>query len=109
METRRIGDLDVSLVGLGCNNFGGRLDEDASVVVIYAALDAGITFFDTADVYGGGGASETIIGNALTGSLRDQVQIGTKFGAPFDGQPAGTGAGAGWIEQAVEGSLRRLQ
>ena len=109
METRHIGGLDVSLVGLGCNNFGGRLDEDASSAVIYAAIDAGITFFDTADVYGGGGASETIIGKALAGGLRDQVLIGTKFGAPFDGDPPGKGAGAAWIATAVEGSLRRLQ
>jgi aryl-alcohol dehydrogenase-like predicted oxidoreductase len=109
METRRIGELEVSVVGLGCNNFGGRLDEDASVVVINAAIDAGITFFDTADVYGGGGASETIIGKALAGGLRDRVVIGTKFAAPFDGDPPGRGAGPDWIKQAVEGSLRRLQ
>ena len=109
MEMRRIGGLEVSLVGLGCNNFGMRLDEDASVAVITAAIDAGITFFDTADVYGGGGASEAIIGKALAGGLRDRVVIGTKFGAAFDGDPPGGGAGAGWITQAVEGSLRRLQ
>jgi aryl-alcohol dehydrogenase-like predicted oxidoreductase len=109
METRRIGGLDVSVVGLGCNNFGGRLDEDASIAVITAAVDAGITFLDTADVYGGGGASETIIGKALAGGRRQHVVIGTKFGAPFDGDPPGRGAGAAWITQAVEGSLRRLQ
>ena len=67
MEKRRIGGLEVSLVGLGCNNFGMRLDEDASIAVIEAAIDAGINFFDTADVYGGAGASETIIG---TGARR---------------------------------------
>src|SRR5262249_47664729 len=109
MEKRRIGGLEVSVVGLGCNNFGWRLDEDASIVAIYAALDAGITFFDTADVYGGKGASETIIGKALAGSLRDQVGIATKFASPFDGGPSGRGAGAAWIAEAVEGSLRRLQ
>jgi aryl-alcohol dehydrogenase-like predicted oxidoreductase len=109
METRRIGGLDVSLVGLGCNNFGGRLDAEASTAVIHAAVDAGITFFDTADAYGGRGASETIIGAALAGGLRDRVVIGTKFAAPFDGEPSGKGAGADWIKVAVEGSLRRLQ
>jgi aryl-alcohol dehydrogenase-like predicted oxidoreductase len=108
MDMRRIGQLDVSVVGLGCNNFGGRLDEERSIAVVHAALDAGINFLDTADVYGGGGASETIIGKALVGR-RDDVVIGTKFGSPFDGEPAGKGAGADWIKQAVEGSLRRLQ
>ena len=77
--------------------------------MIHAAIDAGINFFDTADVYGGKGASETIIGKALAGGRRDQVVIGTKFAAPFDGDPPGKGAGAAWITQAVEGSLRRLQ
>jgi aryl-alcohol dehydrogenase-like predicted oxidoreductase len=109
MDKRRIGGLEVSVVGLGCNNFGGRLDEDASIVAISAALDAGITFFDTADSYGGKGASETIIGKALAGSLRDRVVIATKFASPFDGNPPGQGASPAWIAQAVEGSLRRLQ
>ena len=77
--------------------------------MIEAAVDAGIKFLDTADVYGGAGASETIIGKALAGGLRDRVVIGTKFAAPFDGDPPGRGAGAAWITQAVEGSLRRLQ
>jgi aryl-alcohol dehydrogenase-like predicted oxidoreductase len=109
MEMRRIGGLEVSAVGLGCNNFGGRLDEDASTLVILAAIDAGITFFDTADTYGGAGASESIIGRALAGSLREQVVIATKFASPFDGDPPGKGASPAWIRQAVEGSLRRLQ
>ncbi len=109
MEMRRIGGLDVSLVGLGCNNFGGRLDEAASIAVIHAAIDAGINFLDTADSYGGAGASESIIGKALAGGRRDQVVIGTKFASPFDGDPPGKGASAAWIAQAVEGSLRRLQ
>src|SRR5262245_25092449 len=99
MEKRRIGGLEESGVGLGCNNFGGRLDEYASIVAIHAALDAGITFFDTADVYGGKGASETIIGQALAGNLREQVVLATKFAAPFDGEPPGKGAGAAWIAQ----------
>lgn len=109
MEMRQIGQLDVSLVGLGCNNFGGRLDEAASIAVIHAALDAGITFLDTADIYGTRGASETVIGKALAGGRRDQVVIGTKFGAAFDGDPPGQGASPAWIATAVEGSLRRLQ
>jgi aryl-alcohol dehydrogenase-like predicted oxidoreductase len=108
MEMRRIGSLDVSLVGLGCNNFGMRLDEARSTAVIDAALDAGINFLDTADVYGGKGASESIIGTALAGR-RDDVVIATKFAAPFDGDPAGAGASPEWIRQAVDGSLRRLQ
>jgi aryl-alcohol dehydrogenase-like predicted oxidoreductase len=109
MEMRHIGGLTVSAVGLGCNNFGGRLGADESIAVIHAAIDAGITFFDTADVYGTRGASEIIIGQALAGGRRDQVVIGTKFGAPFDGEPPGKGAGVAWINAAVEGSLRRLQ
>jgi aryl-alcohol dehydrogenase-like predicted oxidoreductase len=109
MEMRRIGSLDVSLVGLGCNNFGMRLDEAESTAVIHAALDAGINFLDTADVYGGKGASEEMIGKALAGGRRDDVVIATKFAAPFDGDPPGKGASADWIRRAVEGSLRRLQ
>jgi aryl-alcohol dehydrogenase-like predicted oxidoreductase len=109
MEMRRIGSLDVSLVGLGCNNFGMRLDEARSTAVIHAALDAGINFLDTADVYGGKGASEEIIGKALAGGRRDEVVIATKFASPFDGDPPGKGASADWISQAVDGSLRRLQ
>ena len=111
MELRNLGrsGLRVSAIGLGCNNFGGRLDEGTSIGVIHAAIDAGINFLDTADIYGTRGASETIIGKALAGGRRDQVVIGTKFGAAFDGEPPGQGAGPAWIAAAVEGSLRRLQ
>jgi len=72
MRTRRLGStqLEVTVVGLGCNNFGGRIDEPASRAVIDAALDAGVTFFDTADVYGDRGGSEEIIGRALSPSPR---------------------------------------
>jgi aryl-alcohol dehydrogenase-like predicted oxidoreductase len=104
METRTIGSLEVSVVGLGCNNFGRRLDAAQTASVIDAALDAGINFFDTADVYGGG-QSETFIGQAL-GSRRNAVVIATKFGNPMDGQ--GSGASRAYIQQAVEASLRRL-
>jgi aryl-alcohol dehydrogenase-like predicted oxidoreductase len=104
METRTIGDgaaaLTVSVVGLGCNAFGRRIDEARSAAVVHAALDAGITFFDTAESYGGG-ESETFIGRAL-GKRRRDVVIATKFGwGPG-------GAGAAGIARAVEGSLRRL-
>jgi aryl-alcohol dehydrogenase-like predicted oxidoreductase len=104
VETRRIGSLDVSVVGLGCNNFGSRLDEDGSRRVVHAALDAGITMFDTADIYGAT-ASEQYLGRAL-GPRRDEVVVATKFGGAVDGGTGG--AGAGYVEQAVEASLRRL-
>ncbi len=109
MRTRRLGssDLDVTVVGLGCNNFGGRIDEEASRAVIDAALDAGVTFFDTADVYGNRGGSEEIIGRAL-GSRRDQVVLGTKFGHDLgDGETAR--GSRPYIRKAIEASLRRLQ
>ncbi len=105
METRRIGKLEVSAVGLGCNNFGGRIDEAASARVVLAALDAGITLFDTADIYGGT-RSEEYLGRAL-GSRRDEAVIATKFGVAIDDDRKG-GATAGYIARAVEGSLRRL-
>ncbi|TML43931.1 MAG: aldo/keto reductase [Actinobacteria bacterium] len=106
METRAIGSLDVSLVGLGCNNFGMRCDEERSAAVVHAALDCGITFFDTADVYGGT-KSEEFLGRALAGA-RDRVVIATKFSAPLGDDPAHGGASARWIREAVEGSLGRL-
>jgi aryl-alcohol dehydrogenase-like predicted oxidoreductase len=104
METRRIGSLSVSVVGLGCNNFGRRLDAAASAAVVKAALDAGVTFFDTADVYGQG-QSEEFLGRAL-GARRRDVVIATKFGNPMEGQ--GRGASPAYIRRAVEASLRRL-
>ena len=109
MRTRRLGssDLEVTVVGLGCNNFGGRIDEPAARAVIDAALDAGVTFFDTADVYGNRGGSEEIIGRVLTGR-RDQVVLATKFGHDLgDGETAR--ATRAYIRKAVENSLRRLQ
>jgi aryl-alcohol dehydrogenase-like predicted oxidoreductase len=104
METRRIGSLEVSLVGLGCNNFGMRLDEAASARVIHAALDAGITFFDTADIYGST-QSEVFLGRALAGR-RDSVVIATKFGMAVD--DTRQGARPDYIRRAAEDSLRRL-
>ena len=105
METRKIGSLEVSLVGLGCNNFGGRIDADATQQVVDAAIDAGITLFDTADVYGGSGKSEELLGRAL-GGRRDQVIVATKFGMPMgDGK---AGAAPDYVRAACDDSLRRL-
>ena len=107
METRKIGGLDVSLVGLGCNNFGMRIDEAGTKAVVDACFDEGINFFDTADVYGGRGKSEEFLGKAL-GSRRDEVLIATKFGSPMSDDGQSQGGTARWITQAVEDSLRRL-
>jgi len=109
MEVRRLGSsaLEVTVVGLGCNNFGGRIDEDASRAVIDAALDAGVTFFDTADSYGNRGGSEEIIGRALEGR-RDRVVLATKFGHDLGDGETARGARP-YIRKAVEASLRRLR
>ncbi len=110
MEQRHVGDsgLRVSLVGLGCNNFGLRIDAAASARVIHAALDCGITLFDTADVYGNRGASETCLGACL-GARRKDVVIASKFGSPMDGSGLREGASRRYIVSAVEESLRRLK
>src|SRR5271170_6924119 len=104
--------LLVSVVGLGCNNFGGRLDLAGTRAVIDAAIDAGITLFDTAESYGGGGRSEELIGEVL-GARRDQVVLATKFGHQGAdlgyGPAAGARGGRGYIRRAVTGSLRRLR
>lgn len=104
MKTRRIGSLDVSVVGLGCNNFGIRLDADATARVVHAALDAGITFFDTADIYGGT-KSEVFLGKAL-GARRNDIVLASKFGMKVDDQR--TGAHPRYVRQAIEDSLQRL-
>ncbi len=104
MEKRAIGSLEVSIVGLGCNNFGRRLDAAATATVVHAALDAGINFFDTADIYGGTN-SEVYLGEALKGRRGDAI-IATKFGHKVDEQRHG--AKPAYIRQAVEDSLRRL-
>ena len=104
METRKIGSLDVSLVGLGCNNFGWRIGPEPSAQVIDAALDAGVNFFDTADVYGEG-RSEEFLGRAL-GARRGDVVIATKFGMKMGENRQG--AKPAYIRQAAEESLRRL-
>ena len=105
MDTRRIGSLEVSAVGLGCNNFGWHIDEAASQAVVDAALDAGVTHFDTAELYGDG-ASEAFLGRAL-GARRNDVVIATKFGYRPSDAPAGQ-ATPDAVRTAVEGSLRRL-
>jgi aryl-alcohol dehydrogenase-like predicted oxidoreductase len=107
MELNRVADTDlrVSRVGLGCNNFGGRIDFDASRAVVEAALEAGITFFDTADVYGNRGGSERILGELL-GEQRGDVVLATKFGN--DMGEGRTGA-PGYVARAVAASLERLQ
>ena len=107
METRKIGSLDASVVGLGCNNFGMRIDEEQTKAVVDAAIDAGINFFDTADVYGGRGKSEEFLSKAL-GSRREDVLIATKFGSPMGDDGQMQGGSPRWIAQAVEDSLRRL-
>jgi aryl-alcohol dehydrogenase-like predicted oxidoreductase len=104
VEMRTIGSLEVSAVGLGCNNFGGRLGRDQTSAVVHAALDAGINFFDTADVYGGA-KSEEYLGAALA-SRRDEVVLATKFGAPYEGHEGG--GSASYVRTAVEDSLTRL-
>jgi aryl-alcohol dehydrogenase-like predicted oxidoreductase len=109
MKTRALGPsgLQVSEVGLGCNNFGGRLDEAGTRAVVHAALDAGIDFFDTADSYGDKGGSETLLGKIL-GERRKDVILATKFASPMrDG--ARRDASRRYIMQAVEASLARLR
>ncbi|MGB8486821.1 MAG: aldo/keto reductase, partial [Xanthobacteraceae bacterium] len=110
MEYRDIGtsDLKVSVVGLGCNNFGARMDLAAARTLVHHAIDRGINHFDTADIYGPRGKSEEILGEIL-GSKRQQVVIATKFGMVFDEAGAMKGASRKYIMTAVEGSLRRLK
>ncbi|HCV00863.1 MAG TPA: aldo/keto reductase [Dehalococcoidia bacterium] len=108
MEYRRLGQsgLHVSVAGLGCNNFGMRIDYEAAERVTNAALDAGVTLFDTADVYGQG-ASEEMLGRALAGR-RHEVLIATKFAIPMGDGPMRQGGSRHWITEACEASLRRL-
>src|SRR6266567_943157 len=107
VRLRKLGPLDVTVVGLGCNNFGGRIDEAGTRAVVDAALDAGITFFDTADTYGNKGGSETFLGNVLSGR-RDRVVLATKFGKPM-GDGAERRGSREYVHPALEASLRRLQ
>jgi aryl-alcohol dehydrogenase-like predicted oxidoreductase len=104
MQTRTIGSLTVGVVGLGCNNFGMRIGRQDSATVVAAALDAGITLFDTADIYGAT-KSETYLGAAL-GSRRDEIVLATKFGMAAGGLEGG--ASPAYVRSSVEDSLTRL-
>jgi len=105
MRTRTLGPLEVSVVGLGCNNFGRRVHQSGTRAVVDAALDAGVTFCDTAESYGGG-QSETFLGHALRGR-RERVVLATKFGG---GGAVGRGKGSREeIRRSLDASLRRLQ
>jgi aryl-alcohol dehydrogenase-like predicted oxidoreductase len=110
MEIRNLGQsgLRVSAIGLGCNNFGGRIGKDATRAVIHKAIDLGITLFDTADVYGERGGSETLMGEIL-GADRRKIVLATKFGMPMDDVDVKVGGARRYVMQAVEDSLRRLQ
>ncbi|MBK6563177.1 MAG: aldo/keto reductase [Dehalococcoidia bacterium] len=110
MDYKNLGrsGLQVSVVGLGCNNFGMRCDYDQSEKVVHAAIDAGITLFDTADVYGGQGKSEEFLGRILKGK-RDSVLVATKWGMKMGEGPHKSGGSRKYIMAAVEDSLRRLQ
>jgi aryl-alcohol dehydrogenase-like predicted oxidoreductase len=107
VRTRKLGPLEVTVVGLGCNNFGGRLDEAGTRGVVDAALEAGITFLDTADIYGGQGGSEEILGRVLAGR-RDRVVLATKWGKPM-GDGVERRGSREYVHRALEASLRRLR
>jgi len=100
--------LLVSLVGLGCNNFGGRIDLEASRKVVHKALDLGITLLDTADIYGNQGGSESCLGEIL-GDRRKDIVLATKFAMPMDKEEMLKGASLRYIMRAVEASLKRLK
>jgi aryl-alcohol dehydrogenase-like predicted oxidoreductase len=108
MEYRSLGrsGLQVSVVGLGCNNFGMRIDKDQAKAVVDRALEAGVNFFDTADIYGGT-QSEVFLGEAL-GERRQHVVVATKFSGPTGEGPGNKGGSRRYIMKAVEASLRRL-
>lgn len=110
MELRNLGNsgLTVSQVGLGCNNFGQRLDVEATRRVVHRALDCGITLFDTADSYGNRGGSESQLGEIL-GERRKDVVLATKFGWPMDDVDVKRGGSRRYLMQAVEASLQRLR
>jgi len=106
MRTATIGGVELSVVGLGCNNFGRALDQSGSTAVVNAAIDAGMTHFDTASNYGEG-RSEGFLGAAL-GNRRDQVVIATKVGVPIPGWEGSGGAAPGYVRQVLERSLTEM-
>ncbi|MSP00397.1 MAG: aldo/keto reductase [Acetobacteraceae bacterium] len=110
MEIRNLGQsgLRVSSIGLGCNNFGGRIGLEETRAVIHKAIDLGITFFDTSDTYGEQGGSEIDMGQVL-GDRRKDIVLATKFGNPMDSVGVKQGGARRYIMTAVEDSLRRLR
>ena len=110
MRHRQLGasGLSVSVVGLGCNNFGARIDAQQTAAVVDAAIDHGITLFDTADIYGNRGGSESLLGAALEGR-RDRVIVATKFGGDMGDGEVSARASRRYIRKAVEASLSRLR
>lgn len=110
MKERNLGrsGLKVSLVGLGCNNLGGRLDLEGSRAVVHKALDVGVTLFDTADIYGNRGGSESALGEIL-GARRKEIVLASKFGGPMDEPGKLKGGSRRYIMLAVEASLKRLR
>jgi aryl-alcohol dehydrogenase-like predicted oxidoreductase len=110
VRERKLGqaDLCVSAIGLGCNNFGVRLDFPAAERIVHAALDAGMTVFDTADIYGPRGISEEFLGKAL-GTRRQEAVIVTKFGLPMDDAAKPRDGSYDYVMKAAEASLRRLK
>jgi aryl-alcohol dehydrogenase-like predicted oxidoreductase len=109
MRTRRLGQdgPEVSVVGLGCNNFGGRVDLEGTRAVVDAALDAGVTLLDTADIYGDKGGSESLLGEVLEGR-RDRVVLATKFGGDMGDGTESRGS-RDYIRKAIDASLQRLR
>ncbi|HEX9598314.1 MAG TPA: aldo/keto reductase, partial [Gaiellaceae bacterium] len=109
MRSRRLGKdgPEVSVVGLGCNNFGMRVDLEGTRAVVDAALDAGVTLFDTADIYGNKGGSESFLGEVLE-DRRDGVVLATKFGGDMDDGTKARGSRA-YIHKAIDASLQRLR
>jgi len=110
VEHRNLGPsgLSVSLVGLGCNNFGGRIGVDETRAVVDRALELGINFFDTADVYGNKGGSEDCLGQVM-GDRRKDIILATKFAMPMSDDPDMRGASRAYIVKACEASLKRLK
>lgn len=106
MRSATLGGLEVSVLGLGCNTFGRSIDQRAAEAVVHAALDVGMTFFDTSDNYGGG-RSEAMLGSAL-GSRRDEVRVATKFGSKIEGVDGTGGARPEYVGRAVRRSLEQL-
>ena len=110
MQYRKLGssDLKLSVLGLGCNNFGARADLDTTRRVVHHAIDAGINHFDTADIYGGQGKSEEFLGQVL-GPRRKDMVLATKFGMAFDAAGTMKGGSRAYVMSAIEGSLKRLK